>query len=146
VTYSGASEVEGIVGGPLVHIAEIPTIQSDYVVFVIREISSKNAPFERKIELALERAKSFVVSVAKDQQYEIRMSGVPSRLETLMNCNDTGHDVSVFGDDARFVFVGSTNLRCDVIAQEGTREARTEYNLAKFQPSRESHKAQSSKP
>jgi hypothetical protein len=89
VTYSGASGFEGIVGSPLVHIAEIPTIKSDYVVFDIREISSKNAPFERKIELELGRAKSFLVSVAKDQKYEIRMSGVPSQSETLMNCNDS---------------------------------------------------------
>jgi hypothetical protein len=89
LTYSGASEFEGIVGSPLVHIAEIPTIRSDYVVFVILEISSTNARYERKVELELERAKSFVVSVAKDQQYEIRMSGVPSQSETLMNCNDS---------------------------------------------------------
>jgi hypothetical protein len=79
----------GLVDNAVLHIAEIPAIRSDYVDLGVRSVTStENAvPFERKFQLKLATARSFLLNVRKDQDYEITMSGVPAQSQMIMGCN-----------------------------------------------------------
>jgi hypothetical protein len=88
VRYGAKSEFEGILAGSVLHVPEIPTIaRSDYAAFSVRGLSLESGRFERRFELEFARHQSFLVSLAKDEEYQIAMAGVPAQAETLMSCN-----------------------------------------------------------